>query len=136
MSDCVVEVVELRGNGGLGVFLRAGDDQRLFRVAPVRDPNQPRFWCLAVFACSACGIPESGTAIWAGAWGSSQGDLTGLLDEIKADATAWVTAEHRGALRAKLMQPRPPQPLPVARTPRADRAAVAEVAVNATERAS
>ena len=39
MSEKHVQVIELRGNGGLGVFLRVGDDQRLYRVAPVRDPG-------------------------------------------------------------------------------------------------
>lgn len=118
MLDKPVQVIELRGAGGLGLFLRVGDDQRLFRVAPVRDPHQPRFWCLAAFECSSCGIPVTGTAIWAGAWGSAHHELAGLLDAIKEDATAWLAEEECAKLRALLMQPRPPLPLPVARTPR------------------
>ena len=66
MDNTRIEAIELRGSAGLGVYLRVGDDQRLFRVAPVRDPRQPRFWCLAAFECSACGIPLTGDAIWAG----------------------------------------------------------------------
>ena len=58
MNDARIEAIELRGSAGLGVFLRVGDDQRVFRVAPVRDPRQPRFWCLAAFECSACGIQK------------------------------------------------------------------------------
>ena len=118
MADKPVQVIELRGAGGLGLFLRVGDDLRLFRVAPVRDPNQPRFWCLAAFECSSCGIPVTGTAIWAGAWGSAHHELSGLLDAIKGDAEAWLAEEECAKLRALLMQPRPPLPLPVARAPR------------------
>lgn len=118
MDDKQIQVIELRGTGGLGVFLRIGDDQRLFRVAPVRDPNQPRFWCLAAFECSSCGIPVSGSAIWAGWWGSSQGELPGILDTIKADAAVWLLEEQCVDLRKLLMQTRPPLTLPLARTPR------------------
>ena len=120
MNEKRVQVVELRGVGGLGVFLRVGDDPRLFRVAPVRDPNQPRFWCLAAFECSACGIPLSGSAIWAGWWGSSHGDLPAILDTIKDDANAWLRHEECVGLRTLLMQPRPPLAIPIPRNERRD----------------
>lgn len=90
MEDVRIQVVELRGASGLGVFLRVEDEQRVYRVAPVRDPRQPRFWCLAAFECSACGIPITGDAIWAGWWGSSPGDLPRLLDRIRANPTLWL----------------------------------------------
>ncbi len=118
MGEKHVQVIELRGNGGLGVFLRVGDDQRLYRVAPVRDPSQPRFWCLAAFECSSCGIPVSGSAIWAGWWGSSQMDLPGILDSIKEDAGAWLADEQCAKLREILQQPRPPLQMPLARVTR------------------
>lgn len=110
-----VEVIELRTAGGLGVFLRVGDEQRLTRVAPVRDPNQPRFWCLAAFECSSCGIPVSGAAVWAGYWGSPQGALPELLGAIRKDAAVWLAGDECAALREWLLQPRPPLPLPLAR---------------------
>jgi hypothetical protein len=125
MADPGIQVIELRGAGGLGLFLRVGDEPRLFRVAPVRDPHQPRFWCLAAFECSSCGIPVTGSAIWAGSWGSSHHELAGLLDGIRKDAEAWLAEEQCAKLRAILMQPRAPLPLPVARAAR-----------TATERAS
>jgi hypothetical protein len=137
MDDLHVQVVELRGSGGLGVFLRINDDQRLYRVAPVRDPNQPRFWCLAAFECSSCGIPVTGTAIWAGAWGSAHHELSGLVEAIKEDANAWLAAEQCAALRELLRRPRTPLPLPVARAARRGPDAAAERALSdAAERAS
>jgi hypothetical protein len=135
MSDRRVQVIELRGNGGLGVFLRVEDEQRLYRLAPVRDPNQPRFWCLAAFECSSCGIPVTGSAIWAGWWGSSQGDLSGLLETIKTDVERWLLAEQCEGLRALLLQPRPPLTLPLARVGRRDAGSAADQS-DAAERAS
>lgn len=116
MDASRVQVIELRGVGGLGVFLRVGDEQRLFRVAPVRDPNQPRFWCLAAFECSSCGIPVSGAALWAGWWGSTQGELPAILDTIREDAASWLERDECGDLLRLLMQVRPPLviPLPLA----------------------
>jgi hypothetical protein len=137
MDEKHVHVIELRGNGGLGVFLRVGDDQRLFRVAPVRDPSQPRFWCLAAFECSSCGIPVSGSAIWAGWWGSAQTELPAILDTIKADADAWLADDQCVELRQILQQPRPPLQMPLARVTRheAEARRVAALAETA-ERAS
>ncbi len=118
MDETNVQVIELRGSGGLGVFLRVGDDQRLFRVAPVRDPNQPRFWCLAAFECSACGIPVTGNAIWAGWWGSTQDKLPALVDTIKADTADWLREAECAGLRKILLQPRPPLSIPTPRSVR------------------
>jgi hypothetical protein len=131
MDEKGVQVIELRGAGGLGVFLRVGDDQRLFRVAPVRDPNQPRFWCLAAFECSSCGIPLSGAAIWAGWWGSTQSELPAMFNSIKEDAALWLRHEECNGLRKVLMQPRPPLAIPTARQTRD-----ADGISGATERAS
>lgn len=138
MDDMQVQVIELRGSGGLGVFLRVGDDQRLFRVAPVRDPNQPRFWCLAAFECSSCGIPVTGTAIWAGWWGSSHGELPAILDTIKADAADWLREEQCAGLRKILLEPRPPLAIPLARAARrgAEDQGGRAVMAEAAERAS
>lgn len=110
MADSPIQSIELRGSAGLGVFLRVGEDQRLFRVAPVRDPRQPRFWCLAAYECSACGIPLTGDAIWAGWWGSAPGELPALLDALRRDGPTWPNCADGEALRRILLQPRPPLP--------------------------
>ena len=113
MAESHIEAIELRGSAGLGVFLRVGGDQRLFRVAPVRDPRQPRFWCLAAFECSSCGIPLTGDAIWAGWWGSASSELPALLDSLRRAESGWPGDADGEALRRVLLQPRPPlTPLP------------------------
>ena len=137
MDEKQVQVIELRGNGGLGVFLRVGDDQRLYRVAPVRDPSQPRFWCLAAFECSSCGIPVSGSAIWAGWWGSASMELPAILESIKADVDAWLADDECAKLRQILQQPRPPLQMASARATRHEASTGREAALTGTaERAS
>jgi hypothetical protein len=108
INDSRIEAIELRGSAGLGVYLRVEDDQRVYRVAPVRDPRQPRFWCLAAFECSACGIPLTGDAIWAGWWGSASGELPALLDALRSTDMTWPRNADGDALRKALLQPRPP----------------------------
>jgi len=108
MDNSRIEAIEMRGSAGLGVFLRVGDDQRIFRVAPVRDPRQPRFWCLAAFECSTCGIPLTGDAIWAGWWGSTSGELPALLDALRSADVTWPRDADGEALRKVLLQARPP----------------------------
>jgi hypothetical protein len=107
MDDSRIAAIEMRGSAGLGVFLRVGDDQRVFRVAPVRDPRQPRFWCLAAFECSSCGIPLTGDAIWAGWWGSASKELPALLDALRGTDVAWPRDADGEALRQVLLQTRP-----------------------------
>lgn len=108
MNGSRIEAIELRGSAGLGVYLRVEDDQRVYRVAPVRDPRQPRFWCLAAFECSACGIPLTGDAIWAGWWGSASGELPALLDALRSTDVTWPRDADGEALRTALLQSRPP----------------------------
>jgi hypothetical protein len=110
MEDLRIQVVELRGASGLGVFLRVEDEQRVFRVAPVRDPRQPRFWCLAAYECSACGIPITGDAIWAGWWGSAPSELPRLIEKIRANASLWLHEAQCTELRRILAESRRTRP--------------------------
>ncbi len=126
-----VEVVVPRGTGTLEVFLRVGADPRLYRVMPIRDPRQPRFWCLAIVACAPSGTPESADPLWAGAWGTAWGDVPAALAAIRVDATAWLASDGQATLREQLRErhavPYPSAaPLPFRAGP--GRAAAAKVA--------
>lgn len=101
-----VEVVVPRGAGALELFLRVGGDPGLYRVLPTRDPEQPRFWCLAVIACAPSGTPESADALWAGAWGMVWADVPLTLTAIRDDAMAWLAAPEQRDLKARLRERR------------------------------
>ena len=103
LMDDVVEVVETRTPDGLAVLLRARPSGRHFRVAPTRDPRQPRFWCFVVFRCSSAGVPQPGELPWAGGWGTRWEDLASSLSEIRADVDGWLAQEQCAGLRAWLL---------------------------------
>lgn len=47
------DILQPRSGEGLSFYLRAIGNEWYFRVGPVRDPDQPRFWRLMVEPCSA-----------------------------------------------------------------------------------
>src|SRR5215207_2841413 len=54
-----VEVVEERNADAYGFTIKVLANGLLHRILPVRDPHQPRFWCVVVFRCSPGGIPDA-----------------------------------------------------------------------------
>ncbi|MCC6314958.1 MAG: hypothetical protein IT337_13205 [Thermomicrobiales bacterium] len=107
MSDAV-QIVEQRGANGLGLFFRYGSDERLYRIAPLRDPGQPRFWRLAVFACTASGLCRLDEPLWASARQLTRDEVNATLGTIRDDATEWLAGEPRADLRAYLRVARAP----------------------------
>ena len=105
LMDDIVEVVESRTPDGLAVLLRTRPSGRHFRVAPTRDPRQPRFWCLLVFRCSSAGVPHPNELPWAGGWGTRWEDLASSLGAIRADVDAWLAQEQCAGLRDWLLTP-------------------------------
>ncbi|MGN6032588.1 MAG: hypothetical protein ACTHQE_13100 [Thermomicrobiales bacterium] len=47
------DILQPRTGEGLSFYLRSIGGEWFFRVGPVRDPDQPRFWRLMVEPCSA-----------------------------------------------------------------------------------
>jgi hypothetical protein len=110
IEDDVLEVVESRTPDGLAVLLRARPSGRHYRVAPTRDPRQPRFWCLMVIRCSSAGVPHPSELPWAGGWGTRWEDLATDLALIRADVNAWLAQDQCAGLRSWLMTPDPEPP--------------------------
>lgn len=112
VEDDILEVVESRTPDGLAVLLRVRPSGRHYRVAPTRDPRQPRFWCLMVIRCSSAGVPHPGELPWAGGWGTRWEDLATDLASIRADVNAWLAQDQCAGLRSWLLTP-DPEPSPV-----------------------
>jgi hypothetical protein len=110
----LVDVVIPRAPEGLSLVLKPHHGARLYRVLPVRDPNQPRFWCLVVLRCSKMGAVEDGEAPWIIADGLTRDRLPAALAEIQADITAWLARESNQRLRDWLLE-QLPDPLDVIR---------------------
>lgn len=87
---------------GLCLYFHTGDKRRLYRLAPIRDPRQPRLWGFAVFPCLQSGQADLAGAIWCGGWGASRPELETVLAGVRADADGWLAGDERAGLREAL----------------------------------
>jgi hypothetical protein len=109
-----IDVVAPRAPEGLSIVLKPHHGARLYRIVPVRDPEQPRFWCLIVLRCSRAGAVEANEDPWIIGNGMTRDQLPLMLAEIQGDVAAWLADERRHALRAWLLE-QLPDPLDVIR---------------------
>jgi len=91
--------------GGFTLTVRAGGRQ--YRVAPARDPRQPRFWCLVVYRCAPGGLATAGERPWIGARGMTRDELPAALAAIRGDVDGWLAREECRELREWLLAPDP-----------------------------
>lgn len=114
MIDGQIDVVVPRAPEGLSLVLKPKHGARLYRIVPVRDPEQPRFWCLIVLRCSRSGAVEATEAPWVIGNGLTREQLPLILAEIQHDLHGWLEDEQRHDLREWLLQLLP-DPLDVIR---------------------
>ena len=114
VAAAAVTIVAPRTPEGLSIVLKPHHGSRLYRVVPVRDPEQPRFWCLIVLRCSRAGAVEPDEAPWVICGGLTRDQLPLMLAEIQTDVTGWLADGSRQALRAWLLE-QLPDPLDVIR---------------------
>jgi hypothetical protein len=98
----VFDIVEPRTPEGLVLYLRARESQRLFRVAPVRDPDQPRLWCFRVDWCARPG-PIGGAGdraeLCVAARGMTREQLMEALQLLRESPEAWLGESRQRDLR-------------------------------------
>lgn len=105
--DDAFDIVESREPGGIGFVLKARASGRRYRVAPARDPRQPRFWCILVYRCSPGGLADPGERPWLGAGGMTREELPEALAAIRADIDAWLAKTDCVELRDWLLDATP-----------------------------
>ena len=109
-----VEVVEERNADAYGFTIKVLANGLLHRILPVRDPHQPRFWCVVVFRCSPGGIPDASEQPWVGLGGLQREELKETMSAIRADPSSWLAETARGQLRDWMLAPGP-APAPAVR---------------------
>ncbi len=114
MIDGEIDVIAPRAPEGLSIVLKPHHGARLYRIVPVRDPNQPRFWCLIVLRCNRSGAVEAGEEPWIISSGLTRDQLPAALNEIQNNLTGWLAQEDRAALKVWLLE-HLPDPLDVIR---------------------
>jgi hypothetical protein len=107
-----VEVVaEPREAAAYGFTVRARANGLLHRVAPMRDPRQPRFWCVVVFRLAAVGFSDEAERHWVGQGGLRREELKETLGAIRDDPSAWLAEPAQRALRAWMLDPEATTPV-------------------------
>ena len=108
--DDGVEVLETAHPGPHAFLLKARASGRIYRVAPVRDPEQPRFWCVVVSRCSPAGLVDAAEPSWVGPGGIDREDLPAVIGAIRADVDGWLAGAPCRDLRRWLLAPAPDPP--------------------------
>ena len=119
-----IEVIAQRDATAYGFTVRAQANGLLHRITPMRDPRQPRYWCVVVFRCSSAGVPDAAERPWIGPGGLRRDELKETLEAIRANPSAWLAEAAHHALRAWMLDPQAtpparPSPAPQHGRPRA-----------------
>ena len=112
-----LEVVAERHPAAYGFTVLARANGRLHRIIPMRDPQQPRFWCVVIFRCSPAGVPDEDGQVWIGPRGLQRDELKETLGTIRADPSEWLADATHHALRAWMLDPGATEPPPYAARP-------------------
>ena len=100
-----VEVVEDRNAEAYGFTVKVLANGLLHRILPVRDPHQPRFWCVVVFRCSPGGVPDAAEQPWVGLGGLRREELKETMSAIRANPSSWLAEAAHGQLRDWMLAP-------------------------------
>ena len=100
-----VEVVEERNADAYGFTVKVLANGLLHRILPVRDPHQPRFWCVVVFRCSPGGVPDASEQPWVGPGGLRREELKDTMSAIRANPSSWLAETAHGQLRDWMLAP-------------------------------
>ena len=106
-----IEVVTERDAAAYGFTVRVQANGLLHRITPMRDPQQPRFWCVAVFRCSSAGVPDATERMWIGRGGLHRDELKETLGTIRANPSAWLAEAVHHELRAWMLDPQATPPV-------------------------
>lgn len=99
MSGQGFEIVESRVPQGLGFLMRSRASGALFRISPMRDPDQPRFWCLRIDRCLRSGIVDPAAPSCVAEGQLTRDALIRVLAELRMGIDAWLDREECRALR-------------------------------------
>jgi hypothetical protein len=96
------DTLESRAQEGHALYLRGRVSGRLFRFSPVRDPAQPRLWCLLVERCETPGIAGRRSEAVIGPGGLTREEAQIALRELGANPTKWLGQPRHRRLQSWL----------------------------------
>jgi hypothetical protein len=84
------DIVEMRAQEGHALYLKGHDSGRLFRLSLVRDPAQPRLWCLLVERCATIGVNGRRLEAVLGPGGLTREEALTALHELGTNPANWL----------------------------------------------
>jgi len=103
MHELTIDIVESHSAEGLGLQFKSQASGSQYRIAPSRDPNQPRFWRFLVFRCKSSGMADPSEHPWAVNGRMSRDEIPAALDAIRADVGGWLKKPECKELRRWLV---------------------------------
>jgi len=100
-----IEIVPERDAHVYGFTIKTAANPFLHRVTPLRDPSQPRFWCVVVFRCTAGGLPDKDELPWISKRQLRREELAETMQAIRTDPVAWLDEAANAELRAWILTP-------------------------------
>jgi hypothetical protein len=100
-----IEIVPERDAHVYGFTIKTAANPFLHRVTPLRDPSQPRFWCVVVFRCTAGGLPDSDELPWISKRQLRREEIADTMQAIRADPVAWLAEDANADLREWILTP-------------------------------
>jgi hypothetical protein len=94
------EVLKPKQPSYLGVEFKVRATGRLFRLRPIRCPDQPRFWCFEVRRCLQRETVDPHERPWIGANRLRRDELPTAITAIQVDLDGWLAQPGQGAMRA------------------------------------
>lgn len=90
-----IGICPLKSENRNSITIHVRASNAYFRVQPVRDPQQPRMWCVSVRQCSAGGVVDENGLGWIDRPGTVQAKLAEVIDVIREDVGSWMTHSTR-----------------------------------------
>lgn len=130
MSAPSFELVRLRAPEGLILYFKDLAGPWTFRLMPIRDPDQPRLWCLRMEPCAGASLTAKTAMVdpFYTSLAMSREELGQTLSDIHEDLMTWLKQPTQATVRAWLVamtsRPLPADFMPAEPPPRAAKAAV------------
>jgi hypothetical protein len=99
------ELVAARDPRAYGFTMKTMANGMLHRVLPLRDPEQPRFWCVVVVRWMPGNVPDRSMPAWIGQRGLRREELSETMGAIRADLSGWLAEPAQAHLRAWVLAP-------------------------------
>jgi hypothetical protein len=134
MSTPSFELVRLRAPEGLILYFKDLAGPWTFRLMPIRDPDQPRLWCLRMEPCAGASLTAKTARVdpFYTSLAMSRDELGQTLSAIHEDLMVWLKQPTQATVRTWLMA-MASRPLPEDFMPPEPPARAAKAAVITTE---